>query len=321
MKLSVVIPTFNEAPNVDETVRRLKPVLASLTSDFEIMFVDDGSTDRTRERLEAIIAASAHVKAVFLTRNFGHQRAVSAGLEHVGGDVVAVMDADLQDPPEVLPELVARWKEGYAVAYGVRRKRKENALKRLGYHGFYRLLGRTASIEIPLDAGDFCVMDRRVVDFINLMPERHRFVRGLRAWIGLRQIGVEYERDARQAGTPKYTVRGLVALASDGIVSFSTRPLRLATKLGFIIAGLAFFLAAFHFGKWLFGFADAPPGFLSIFIGMTFLFGVQFLFIGILGEYIGRIHSEVKARPTFLVDRVVGFDESRPPMPNQSPSE
>jgi len=227
--ISVVVPCYNEEAVLPELRERLTAAAEAWDDTYEIIAVDDGSRDRTFELLAEYHASDPRWKAIRFARNFGHQTAVSAGICHAAGDCVIVIDADLQDPPEQLHRFIAKWREGYEVVYGVRRKRKEGVLKRACYKMFYRLLGRCAQIEIPHDAGDFCAMDRAVVDLLNAMPERNRFVRGLRSWIGFRQVGLEYERDARAAGKTKYTPAKLVRLALDGLVSFSAAPLRLAT--------------------------------------------------------------------------------------------
>lgn len=305
--LTVIIPVLNEEENLPEVVRRVHEALGALAIDYEILFVNDGSTDGSQAFLEDRAARDPRVRAIALSRNFGHQVAVSAGLDHARGRAVAILDADLQDPPEVLGRFLEKWRAGYEVVYGVRRKRKENLLKRCAYTLYYRLLASSANVAIPLDSGDFCLMDRRVVDLINQLPERGRFVRGLRAWVGLRQIGVEYERAARHAGAPKYTLGKLFSLATGGIVGFSLKPLQLATKLGFTMALFALGLVGVYLLRWVFTGTEWPRGFASLFIGLFLLFGIQFILIGILGEYIGSIHTEVKGRPLYLVDKVVGF--------------
>lgn len=233
VELSVVVPIYDEAETVDELHRRVDEVLSKLdVRGYEIILVDDGSTDGTAARIEAICARDPHVISIALSRNFGHQAAISAGLEYAAGRAVVLMDGDLQDPPEMLPEFVRIWRAGNEVVYAVRRRRKEGWFKRAAYATFYRVLRSISEIEIPLDSGDFCLMDRKVVDSLKRMPERMRFIRGLRAYVGYRQVGVEYERDARHSGRPKYTMYKLVGLAADGLVSFSGAPLRLVTKLG-----------------------------------------------------------------------------------------
>ncbi len=309
--LSVVVPALNEEENLPDLIRAVVAALEPAGESFELLIVDDGSQDRTWEILRGAHAADPRIRGVSLSRNFGHQVAVSAGLEHARGKAVAILDADLQDPPRVLLDMLALWRGGAQVVYGVRRKRREGALKRACYHAFYRLLSYAADVSIPLDAGDFCLMDRKIVDILNAMPERKRFVRGLRAWIGLKQVGLEYERDARHAGDPKYTLSGLVGLAADGLVSFSMRPLRLAMRLGFVMSALSLAGAAGYLALRLFGIGTWPLGFASLFIGTCFLFGIQFVLLGILGEYVGRIHVEVKGRPLYLVGDRVGFPDDQ----------
>jgi dolichol-phosphate mannosyltransferase len=244
--------------------------------------------------------------------------AVSAGLAYAVGDAVVVLDADLQDPPEVIANFLARWREGFEVVYGVRKRRKESRWKRIGYNVFYRLLAAISPTDMPLDAGDFCLMDRRVVDLLIAMPEQNRFVRGLRAWVGFQQTGIEYERAARAAGRPQYHLRELIRLATDGIFSFSTLPLRLATRAGFVISSLALLGAVFTFvqrifADWFARFGLGPvPGFATIVIGIFFLGGIQLISLGIIGEYIGRIYDEVRHRPLWITREALGFNDSRP---------
>lgn len=306
--LSVITPVLDECDNVVTLRDRLDAALGETGAAIEFVFVDDGSTDGTSEILASMAASDARVKVLYLSRNFGHQAALAAGLEHVTGDAVVIMDADLQDPPEVVPEFVSQWQAGYQVVYGVRRDRKEAWWKRAGYFAFYRMLARFAYLDIPLDSGDFCLMDRRVVDEIKKLPEVGRYLRGLRSWAGWKQVGVPYERAARASGRPKYTLRKLIHLAADGFVSSSVRPLRVATKIGFTVAALSVMTALVYLVMWLSGLGDWPPGFATTVLLITFLFGVQFTLIGILGEYVGSIHSEVKRRPPYLVARRIGFD-------------
>jgi dolichol-phosphate mannosyltransferase len=308
--LTVVMPVLDEAENLPEVFRRLVPVLEQEGSSFEVLFVDDGSTDLTVAIIEERARVDPRIRAISLTRNFGHQAAVSAGLAHARGRAVLVMDADLQDPPEVLPQFIQKWREGNQVVYAVRRKRKEGPLMRLAYHVYYRILASAASIDIPLDSGDFCLMDRQVVDAINALPERDRFVRGLRAWVGWRQTPVEYERHARHAGRSKYSLRQLYYLGAQGIISFSIRPLRLATKIGFAMALISILVGLGYFVWRIFGGDAWPPGFATLFVAMSFFFGIQFILLGIVGEYVGQVLVEVKGRPTWLVGRQVGFEHS-----------
>lgn len=304
LELSVVIPFFNEEQNVPVLVEQLRKEISGMgINDYELIFVDDGSRDDTVSILQSLMKVDARIVIVELSRNFGHQVAVSAGLDHADGKAVVVMDSDLQDPPSVVPELVKKWREGYDVAYAVRQNRKENWFKCTAYKIFYRLLSRISSVAVPLDAGDFCCMDQRVVSILVAMPERTRFVRGLRSWVGLRQIGVPYDREARYGGAPKYDFWRLVLLAADGIVSLSHVPLRLVTTIGFILSIFALLLGAFFvIKKMIIGLS--PPGYASTMTAIFLLAGIQLVTIGVLGEYIGRIFDEVKGRPLYVLRRV-----------------
>jgi glycosyltransferase involved in cell wall biosynthesis len=312
-KISIIVPCFNEEAVLPELFQRLGSVAGAWGMDYEIVCVDDGSRDRTWELLTAQNQKDPRWRCLSFARNFGHQIAVSAGLFYATGDVVVAIDADLEDPPEEISRLIEKWREGYDVVYAIRQKRKEGWLKRLCYWAFYRIMARSVAFEIPLDSGDFCLINRRVVDTINAMPERNRFVRGLRAWSGFRQTGVTYERAARFAGTPKYNFSKLVKLATDGLFSFSTVPLRLATWLGLMVSALAFFGVIFTLAQKLFSaeFAKiglAPtPGFPTIVISVLFLGGVQLICLGILGEYIGRVYEEVKGRPLWILRDSAGI--------------
>jgi dolichol-phosphate mannosyltransferase len=305
MMLSIVIPVLNEERNVPELVRRLLQTLGPAGISFEIIFVDDGSTDRTPEILHALHVQDDRFKAVHLARNFGHQAAISAGLRATSGDAVAVMDGDLQDAPELLPTFLERWQAGYDVVYAIRERRSAPWPKRLGYLIFYRLLARISQIEIPLDSGDFSLMSRRVVDVLNAMPERTRFVRGMRSWAGFRQVGVEHVRGPRFAGEAKYTYRRLVRLALDGFFAFSYRPLQLASLFGIAVSGLALALAV---GLVVLKLTHGIPlvGWTSLMVAVLFMGGVQLICVGILGEYVGRIYEESRGRPPYLVARIVG---------------
>jgi dolichol-phosphate mannosyltransferase len=270
--------------------------------------VDDGSRDRSREILREFSARDARLKLVGLSRNFGHQVAISCGIDFAAGDAVIVMDGDLQDPPEVLPDLIARWREGYDVVFAVRQKRKEGIFKRAAYKAFYWLLHRVSYLDIPLDSGDFSLMDRRVVDVLKKMPERNRFVRGLRTWVGLRQTGLEYARAARHAGRSKYTFTKLVRLAFDGLVSYSFVPLRFVSNLGLLVslsalAYMGYLLLARLLDN------QAIQGWTSTVVIVLFLGGIQLLSLGIIGEYVGRVFDEVKQRPQYVVGELTGFHE------------
>jgi dolichol-phosphate mannosyltransferase len=298
--LSIVIPLYNEEAVFVELWLRLTKVMDGMPLSAEVILVDDGSKDGTRELATMACQEDGRFRLVVLSRNFGHQLAVSAGLRHASGRAVAILDGDLQDPPEVLPDFHRKLGEGYDVVYAVRRRRKEAWPKRLAYWAFYRLLRSICSIDLPLDSGDFCMMTRRVVRRINQLPERQRFVRGLRSWVGFRQTGLEYERAARGAGASKYTFRKLLRLASDGVFSLSDAPLRLATWLGLIVAVGSLGGGALA-ASWQ---GSAIP---AVAAAVFFLGGVQLVCLGILGEYVGRIHAEVKGRPAYVVEQVVGM--------------
>ena len=322
--LSLVIPCFNEEEVLPRLFERVTAAADGLGCRWEVNCVDDGSTDGTWQLLAQQHQRDPRWRAASFARNFGHQTAVTAGLDISRGNVVAVLDADLQDPPEQLRSFLEKWAEGYDVVYAIRRKRKENALKRAGYWFFYRLMSKMVPFELPLDSGDFCVMDRRVVDVLNAMPERARFVRGLRAWAGFKQTGIVYERAARAAGAPKYTLRKLFRLAWDGLFSFSTVPLRFMSYMGFWISflslmGMLFTLVQRIFAEQFKRFGLQPvPGFATVVISILFLGGVQLLCLGILGEYIGRIYEEVKQRPRWVIKGSVGIadppDSQAPPV-------
>jgi dolichol-phosphate mannosyltransferase len=304
-EISVVLPVYDEEENIPPLYRRLVAVLDGEDLSYELVFVNDGSKDSSLALLQRLAGEDPQLTVVDLARNFGHQVAISAGLDFARGAGVVVMDADLQDPPEVLPQFIEAWRAGNDVVYAIREHRQEGWLKRACYAGFYRLLRRVTSVEIPLDAGDFCIMDRQVVDLLQAMPERNRFVRGIRSWVGLRQVGLPYERHARGAGRPKYTLGRLMLLALDGFVSFSHMPLRVASLVGFVISAVSLALAAFYFVKRL-TLGLTPPGFATLVVAVFFLAGVQLITIGVVGEYVGRIFDEVKQRPLYVVRRVLG---------------
>jgi dolichol-phosphate mannosyltransferase len=269
-----------------------------------LVLVNDGSRDRTLHVMNDLAMADARVTAVDLARNFGHPAAISAGLDHSRGRAVVVMDADLQDPPEMLPKFLDHWRAGFEVVYAVRRTRPETWPKRAAYAAFYRLMRRISEIPIPLDAGDFCLMDRRVVDLLAAMPERNRFLRGMRSWVGLKQIGLEYDRGQRMSGVSNYTIGRLMALALDGVFSFSFLPLRVISLVGLAVSVLSILLAvAYAVQKMVRGLE--PPGFATIVVSIFFLAGVQLITLGVLGEYVGRIFEEVRRRPLYVVHRVV----------------
>jgi glycosyltransferase involved in cell wall biosynthesis len=308
-ELSVVVPVFNERESVPELYRRLTAALAGVSSSFEIVLVDDGSNDGSWEIIRELAARDSRVKGLSFSRNFGHQMAFTAGLDHADGDAVVIMDADLQDPPELLPELVARWREGYDVVYAVRARRAgETAFKRFTAAAFYRLLRRITHVDIPVDTGDFRLMGRKAVAAFRRMPERHRFTRGMVAWLGFRQIGVSYERAARHAGETKYPLRKMLRLASDGITSFSYIPLQLASWLGVAVSASAFVALVAALAVRLGG--GRMPAWAIAAAALALLGGVQLLAIGLLGEYVGRVLDEAKRRPLYLVRETVGMESA-----------
>jgi dolichol-phosphate mannosyltransferase len=306
---SFVVPVYNEEATIPELYRRLRAVINGLESASEVIFVDDGSRDRSLEFLRHLQQQDPCIRYLSLARNFGHQIAVTAGLRLSRGDAVIVLDGDLQDPPELVPQFIQQWRQGYQVVYARRTQRqREPWLKQSLAFGFYRVLRRLADVDIPADTGDFCLMDRQVVNLLNAMPERDRYLRGLRAWVGFRQTAVSFERDPRFAGTVKYTFGKSLALAVNGMVSFSKVPLRIATYLGLTAAAIAL-LMAFLVLYWRLFQPNSPvTGFTIIAMAMFFLGAVQLISIGILGEYIGRIYEEVKRRPLYTIAEMGGFE-------------
>jgi glycosyltransferase involved in cell wall biosynthesis len=304
--LSVVIPIFNEEETLEKLYERLRAALEKTAESFEVVFVNDGSRDASERMLVEFHRRDPRFKSIHFSRNFGHQTALTCGLDHARGRAVVAMDGDLQDPPEVLPDLLARWREGYDVVYAVRQKRKEGVLKRTAYKGFYWLLRRVSYLDIPLDSGDFSLIDRRVIDILKQMPERNRFVRGLRTWAGFRQIGYEYAREARFAGESKYSLGKLMKLAFDGLVSYSYVPLRLVSNVGMLVSLSSLVYMGYLLVSRLFG-GTPIAGWTSTVVILLVLGGVQLLSLGVIGEYVGRIFEEVKHRPHYVVRERVGF--------------
>ena len=311
--LSIVIPCFNEEEVIVETITRLQFICSEIIDlDVELIFVDDGSSDNTRNLLLNATSHDPRIRLIYFARNFGHQIAVTAGIDASSGDAVVLIDADLQDPPEVIHDMIIKWREGYDVVYGTRTDRPgESRLKIATAHGFYRLLNFLSDVPIPLDTGDFRLMSRHVIDTFRAMPERDRFVRGMVSWIGFKQTSIPYKRAERFAGTSKYPLKKMLRFAADGILSFSTKPLQLSITFGILSSSLAFagilFTLIFRiFTKtWVEGWA-------TLMIAVLFIGGVQLISIGILGEYIGRIYSEVKNRPLYIVKEYVGFNQDGP---------
>ncbi len=302
--ISLAIPVYNEQAVVPELLRRTIEVIDAIPGGpHEIVLVDDGSSDRTLELLEIAAEKDDRIVVVALSRNFGHQTALAAALDHVSGDVTILMDGDLQDPPEAIPILLDKYEQGYDVVYVRRVNRKEPWWLRACYYIFYRLLATLSSIQLPLDSGDFGLMSRRVIDEIRRMPEHHRYLRGMRTWVGFRQIGVPIERAARPAGVTKYSPLSLLKLASDGIFAFSIVPLRAAAIVGAMAIGLSVLFSLYSlYAKFM---LHSPQGFTALVLAITFLSGVNLFFLGIIGEYIGRIYEEAKDRPHYVVRKVL----------------
>jgi glycosyltransferase involved in cell wall biosynthesis len=310
--LSVIVPCFNEEAGIEECHRRLSAVLSRMDIAYEIVYVNDGSGDATYLALAALHHADEHAVVVQLARNFGHQIAVSAGLDIAKGDAVVIIDADLQDPPEVIADMYSLWLKGAHVVYGVRTHREgESGFKLWTAKAFYRLLNRLTDVQIPLDTGDFRLMDRRVVDVLLAMPERHRLLRAMCSWVGFRQTGLPYKRAARFAGKTKYPLGKMLNLALDGIFSFSTVPLRMLTLLGFAAAALSFVGILWALGvriltrHWVAGWA-------TLFVVILLLSGLQMISLGVIGEYLGRVYAEVKQRPLFIVASILRAGEPSP---------
>jgi polyisoprenyl-phosphate glycosyltransferase len=305
---SLVLPIYNEEETIPELVRRLGLLIERLDGDAEVILVDDGSSDSSYEVMVAARELDPRFKLLRLSRNFGHQIAVTAGLDVASGDAVIVMDADLQDPPEVALELAARWREGYEVVYAVRQERHgESRFKRTTAAVFYRVFKRMSDVDVPLDVGDFRLVDRRALDAFRSMRESNRYVRGMFSWIGYRQVGVPFQREERFAGETKYPLRKMLKFATDGIVSFSAYPLRLALTLGFLVSAFSFVLGLVFLVSSIAGLYSVP-GLASVAVFVAFLGGIQLLLLGIMGEYIARIHDEVKGRPLYLVSDSRGVE-------------
>jgi dolichol-phosphate mannosyltransferase len=318
-EISVALPVFNEAENLDELKDRLVKALEAAGRSWEIVFVDDGSRDGSFERMAAFARADPRIRALRFSRNFGHQMALTAGVDAARGRVVAVMDADLQDPPELLGEMLAKIDEGYEVVYAQRTKREgESAFKLWTAHLFYRLLERWTNVDIPVDVGDFRLMGPRAVAAFRRLRERHRFIRGMTAWVGFRQVGVPYVRPPRTRGETKFPLRKMLRFALDGLTSFSHVPLQLATWLGFLVSAFSFLYILVVLVLWIL--RINVPGWTTLMVFVLLLGGVQLIVIGVLGEYLGRVYDEVKGRPLYLIAEEVGgaADPSPPPSPGGS---
>ena len=309
-KYSFVIPVYNEEKTILELYRRVGAVMDQLDESVELILVNDGSRDRSLQLMRDLHQKDPRICYLSLARNFGHQIAVTAGLNFARGQVIVILDADLQDPPEVIPDMIEKWRQGYKVVYAQRtQRRKEGWFKRFTAYWFYRLLKHLADVDIPIDTGDFCLLDRQVMDVLNSMPERNRYIRGLRSWVGFQQTSIRFERDPRFAGEVKYTFGKSLALAVNGLVSFSKVPLRLSTYVG-LLAAVAAILMALLVLYWRLFVPHSPlTGFTIILVAIFFLGAVQLVSIGILGEYVGRIYEEVKGRPLYTLAEVGGFSD------------
>ncbi|MBD2254143.1 glycosyltransferase family 2 protein [Nostoc parmelioides] len=312
-KYSFIVPIYNEEETITEMYRRISQVMDQMDGSVELCLVNDGSRDRSLKMMRELHQKDPRVVYLSLARNFGHQIAVTAGLNFARGQVVVILDADLQDPPELIAEMVELWRQGYHIVYAQRiKRRQEGWFKRFTAYAFYRILKQLADVDIPTDTGDFCLLDRQVVDVLNAMPERNRYIRGLRSWVGFNQTAVKFERDPRFAGDVKYTFRKSFALAINGIVSFSKVPLRLSTYLG-LFAAIASLLMCLLVLYWRIFTPHSPlTGIAIILIAIFFLGAVQLVSIGILGEYVGRIYEEVKQRPLYTLSEVSGFEQQYP---------
>jgi len=310
-RLSIAIPIHNEESVLPELLRRLRGVLDGIAGGpHEIVFVDDGSTDMTFEMLVAAAKEDGRIGVVSLSRNFGHQAAITAGLDHVTGDAAVVMDGDLQDVPEVIPQFVEKFQEGYDVVYAQRVRRKEPLALRICYFLFYRMMATLSDIRLPLDSGDFGLMSRRVIEEMRRMPEHHRYLRGMRSWVGFRQTGIEVERAERHSGKSKYSVMRLTRLALDGIFAFSIVPIRAAALFGALVMFLSSIYVIYAvYAKLVL--QQSPQGFTALLVALTFFSGVVLFFLGVIGEYVGRIYEETKARPEYIVGRTVGLKKQR----------
>lgn len=310
-KISMVIPMYYEEKVVNECYKRVTEVLSSIKGyEHEIIFINDGSKDKTLELLEKIAASDKQVKVISFSRNFGHQAAVTAGLKQVTGDAIVIIDADLQDPPELIPEMLKLWEEGNEVIYGKRKTRDgESAFKLFTAKMFYKTLNALSDVEIPKDTGDFRLVDRKVVDTINSLPEHNKFLRGLFSWVGYKQYPFEYERKERFAGETKYPLKKMLKLASDGIISFSTKPLKFVGTLGIISIIISLVILIYALISYIFELNQLSAGWTSLMVAITFFAGVQLLSLWIISEYIGRIYDETKGRPQYVIDKKINMED------------
>ena len=308
-KISIVIPVYNEEAVIETSYIKIKEVVEKIEEyDYELIFINDGSKDKSLSILEEISSRNEKVKVISFARNFGHQAAVTAGIKYITGDAIVIIDADLQDPPELIPDMVKLWEDGNEVIYGKRKKRKgESAFKLLTAKVFYKMLNALSDVEIPKDTGDFRLVDRKVIDVINQMPEHNKFLRGLFSWVGFKQYAYEYERKERFAGKTKYPFKKMWKLATDGIISFSTKPLKLVGGLGILTIILSIGILIYSLVSYYFKLNDLTPGWTSIMVAITLFSGVQLLSIWIISEYISRIYDETRNRPQYIIDKKINM--------------
>jgi len=310
--LSVVVPVYNEEEVIQESYKRLTAAISAIGETYELIFINDGSRDKTPALLAALCETDSHVRFLNFSRNFGHQSAITAGMDYALGDAVVVIDADLQDPPEVIGDMVKKWREGYDVVYGKRLKREgETAFKKLTAKIYYRLLTSLTSVDMPVDTGDFRLIDRKVCDAMKSLSERNRYVRGLVSWVGFRQTSVEYVREKRFAGETKYPLKKMIKLAMDGIMSFSYKPLKLATSIGVLLSGCSFIYLIVIILQRIFT-QTTVTGWASTMAILLFTQGIVLMMLGIIGEYLGRIFDEIKGRPIYIVKEAIGFSDTSP---------
>ncbi len=312
-KVSLVIPMYYEEKVAEECYKRTKKVLEDLKDyEHEIIFINDGSKDKTLEILEGIAKKDENVKVISFSRNFGHQAAVTAGLKEVTGDAIVIIDADLQDPPELIPDMLKLWEEGNEVIYGKRKTRSgESVFKLMTAKMFYNTLNALSDVDIPKDTGDFRLVDRKVVDSMNNLPEHNKFLRGLWSWLGYKQYAFEYERKERFAGETKYPLKKMLKLASDGIISFSSKPIKLVGLLGIISIAISFIILIYALVSYIFKLNQLSAGWTSLMVAITFFAGVQLLSLWIMSEYIGRIYDETKGRPQYIVDKKINIENNQ----------
>ncbi|MGI6124352.1 MAG: glycosyltransferase family 2 protein [Acetivibrionales bacterium] len=311
---SVIVPMYNEEAVIIETHRRLTQVMSSIGEGYEIIFINDGSRDNTRAIINDLCNKDTNIKMIDFARNFGHQIAITAGMDYAAGECMVIIDGDLQDPPELIPDMIKKWREGYDVVYGKRKSRQgETAFKKFTAKAYYRILRSLTNVEIPVDTGDFRLIDRKVCEALKQLPERSRYVRGLMSWVGFKQIAIEFERNERFAGETKYPLKKMIKLAMDGIMSFSYKPLKLASYIGAILSGISFiYLIAVLIQKLFFP-ETSQSGWTSLIAVSLFFNGIILLMLGIIGEYIGRIYDEAKGRPLYIINELRNMEERQGP--------